>query len=58
MILVCFMNAKFVKVAAAKSHELRIQHTSPRPSGDDHHSECDLFGAIAVHHQYGHRHAS
>ncbi|MCP1831743.1 hypothetical protein J2R76_000170 [Bradyrhizobium sp. USDA 4532] len=27
MILVCFMNAKFVKVAAAKSHELRIQHT-------------------------------
>uniref|UniRef100_UPI001AEE720F hypothetical protein n=1 Tax=Bradyrhizobium sp. USDA 3458 TaxID=2591461 RepID=UPI001AEE720F len=28
MILVCFMNAKFVKVAGAKSHELRIQHTS------------------------------
>ena len=27
MILVCFMNAKFVKVVAAKSHELRIQHT-------------------------------
>ncbi len=28
MILVCFMNAKFVKASAAKSHELRIQHTS------------------------------
>ncbi|MHC2245783.1 hypothetical protein ACVJH7_005090 [Bradyrhizobium elkanii] len=30
MILVCFMNAKFAKVVAAKSHELRIQHTSDR----------------------------
>ena len=36
MILVCFMNAKFVKAPAAKSHELRIQHTrsSEGPAAD------------------------
>jgi hypothetical protein len=28
MILVCFMNAKFLKESAARSQELRVQHTS------------------------------
>ena len=34
-----------------------VSHTPYRNAASSS-SECDLFGLIAVHHQYGHRHPS